>query len=78
MRKIYLFFVLIIVTCVAAHAAPAMPGFSKVTQSDGSTLTVQAVGDEWYSLLYTADGLVVERGNDGDFYYVNVSSMKFN
>ncbi len=75
MRKIYLFFVLIIVTCVAAHAAPAMPGFSKVTQSDGSTLTVQAVGDEWYSLLYTADGLVVERGNDGDFYYVTTSGL---
>ena len=72
------FFVLAWITAMAVPTpapVPAMPGFSTVTQSDGTTLTIQAVGDEWYSLFYTADGFVVDRGEDGDFYYVTVDGL---
>lgn len=75
MRKLLLSIALVVTAWVTAMAVPAMPGFGKVTQSDGTTLTVQAVGDEWYSLLLTADDLVVDRGEDGDFYYVTTSGL---
>ena len=75
MRKYLFFVVLCILASVTAMAVPAMPGFEKVRQSDGTTLMVQSVGDEWYSLLLTADGLVVDLGDDGDLYYVTTTGM---
>ena len=54
---------------LAAHAMPAKPGWHKVTQNDGTTLTIQAVGNAFTGSLLTQDGLMVERGTDGSFYY---------
>ena len=52
-----------------AVAVPAKPGWYVVTQSDGTTLKVQIVGDEITGTVLTSDGLAVERGSDGDLYY---------
>ena len=63
--------VLCIVLCfgLAAMAMPAKPGWVTVTQSDGTSLKIQAVGNAFNSALLTQDGLMVARGDDGDFYY---------
>ena len=67
------FFILSVLFCcaMAAIAIPAKPGWHTITQSDGSTLKVQAVGNAFNNALLTADGLTVARGSDGDFYYTS-------
>ena len=67
------FFILSVLFCcaMAAVAIPAKPGWHTITQSDGSTLKVQAVGNAFNNALLTADGLTVARGSDGDFYYTS-------
>ena len=68
--KKYLFIVLTCLCCVsAAMAMPAKPGWVTVTQSDGTTLKIHAVGNAFNSAILTQDGLMVVRGSDGDFYY---------
>ncbi len=56
---------------VAAIAMPAKPGWQTMTQSDGTTLQVQAVGNAFNHGILTSDGLTVARGDDGDFYYTS-------
>ena len=69
MRK-QLFLVLALLCCaLATQAMPAKPGWHKMTQNDGTTLTIQAVGNAFTGALLTQDGLMVERGIDGSFYY---------
>ncbi len=65
------FFILSVLFCCAivATAVPAKPGWHTITQSDGTTLKVQAVGNAFNNAVLTADGLTVARGNDGDYYY---------
>ena len=48
-----------------ALAVPAKPGWHVITQSDGSTLKIQAVGNAFNNAILTTDGLTVERGADG-------------
>ena len=65
-----LFISLLFVCCaIAAVAMPAKPGWQTVTQSDGTTLKVQTVGNAFTGTILTQDGLAVERGSDGDYYY---------
>ena len=69
MRK-SLFLLLTLLCCaLAAQAVPAKPGWHKMTQSDGTTLTIHAVGNAFNNAILTQDGLMVERGTDGSFYY---------
>ena len=66
-------FILMFCLCMGliAQAVPAKPGWHTVTQSDGSTLQVQAAGNAFNNALLTRDGLTVARGSDGDFYYIS-------
>ena len=48
-------------------AVPAYPGRIRVTQPDGSVLTVQLHGDEWLHYITDETGQVVARGADGFF-----------
>ncbi len=75
MRHFLLCIVFAFTAWATAMAVNAVPGFSKVTQSDGTTLMIQAIGDDWYHVLMTADGLVVDSGDDGDYYYVTASGL---
>ena len=68
MRKFALFMA-VLGTCFAALAVPAKPGKHTFTQSDGTTITVQNVGDEWHHSLVTEDGLTIIRTDNGDFVY---------
>lgn len=72
---------LVLLCCgLAVVAMPAKPGWHKITQSDGTTLVVQAVGNAFNHAIVTRDGLTVARGSDGDFYYssslTGLSSMR--
>ena len=69
MRKNFLILPIMLCFTALALAVPAFPGWHVVTQSDGSTLKVQAVGNAFNNAILTSDGLSVARGNDGDFYY---------
>ena len=51
------------------HALPADPRPVTLSQSDGTSVTVRLVGDEWQNCLLTADGLLVGRNALGDVYY---------
>ena len=64
---------LIVLACcvLAVVAKPAKPGWIKVTQSDGTILMVQPVGNAFNHAILTTDGLTVDRGSDGDFYYTS-------
>ena len=55
------------------HAVPADPKPFIVTQPDGTTLTMVAVGDEFQHGFTTLDGLTVVPGADGFVYYSTAS-----
>ena len=48
-------------------AVPAYPGKIRVPQPDGSVITIQLHGDEWYHYATNEKGQVVARGKDGFF-----------
>ncbi len=52
-----------------ATAIPAKRGAVKVTQPDGSTITVSQFGDEYFHWIETTDGYNVVMHEDGFFYY---------
>ena len=55
--------------CLMAHAIPADPTPVKVNQPDGSTITVQLHGDEFFHFTTTVDGYTVMRNNAGYYAY---------
>ena len=69
MKRNFLTLLMLLCFGLAAMAVPARPGWHTITQSDGTTLKVQAVGNAFNHAILTADGLTVTRGADGDFYY---------
>ena len=71
MKKLFLSFLALLCCGITAYAVPARPGWHTIKQSDGTTLTVQGVGNAFNSAILTRDGLTVARGADGDFYYIS-------
>ena len=69
MKRICIMMLLLLSCALAAMAVPAKPGWHTLHQSDGTTLTVQAVGNAFNHALLTKDGLMVALGEDGDYYY---------
>ena len=60
-QKLFLLFWAIVVCAATTWAVPAKPGWYTHTQSDGKTVTVELVGDEFSSATLTRDGLMVYR-----------------
>ena len=75
MKRFFTFMAVAMLLCTSAWAIPAKPGLRSVTQSDGTTLQIQQLGDEFHHCLATADRLTIEQGADGDFYYVSARGM---
>ena len=67
MRKIVATLALLVGIFQILSAIPAYPGKVKVTQPDGSVLTVRIHGDEWFHYMTDERGQVVARAADG-FY----------
>lgn len=54
---------------LAASAIPAFPGLVTVTQPDGTQLTIQGHGDEFYHFMTTADGYTILQDARGYWTY---------
>jgi hypothetical protein len=55
---------------ITASAIPAKPGLEILAkQSDGSTVTLHLIGDEYFHTYTTTDGAAVSQAADGNFYY---------
>ena len=67
MKKILATLVLLLGTFHILSAVPAYPWPIRVTQPDGSVITIRIHGDEWFHYVTDDRGRVVARGTDG-FY----------
>lgn len=70
MKKQLLSVLLGLACAVSAYAVPAMKGSAKVTQPDGTTVTVSLHGDEFFHYTTTIDGYTVERNDAGYYVYM--------
>lgn len=53
-------------------AVGAYPFPRKVEQPDGSVLTIQLHGDEWFNWISTSDGYRIKRNDEGVFEYMSL------
>ena len=68
--KRFLMMALVVLTgCSLAWGIPAKPGKVKITQPDGTQLTIELHGDEYRHFTTTGDGYTVVKANDGFYYY---------
>ena len=67
-----LFLLVMGLLCLVARAVPADPTPSKVTQPDGTTLTVVLHGDEFLNYLTTSDGYTVVKNEAGYYTYARI------
>lgn len=58
--------------CSIADAVPAWPGLQRVLQPDGSQVTLQIVGDEFFNYVRTSDGYTVLRTDRGTYEYASL------
>jgi len=59
-------------TCLVASAVPAIPTPQKVTQPDGTELTVRIKGDEFYGYITTLDGYTIIKNDNGYYTYATL------
>ncbi|MBR5685293.1 MAG: hypothetical protein IKX18_03955, partial [Muribaculaceae bacterium] len=71
MRNLLLLLALALM-CATAQASPADPSPGKVTQPDGTTLTVTLHGDEFFNYLTTIDGYTVVKNASGFYTYARL------
>ena len=75
MNRIFTIVIITLLLCATARAVPAKRGMYTVAQSDGTTLMVQQLGDEFHHSLCTADGLTIAQGADGGYYYTQAGEL---
>lgn len=61
---------------IETKAIPSLRVPMTVTQSDGTTMQVMLVGDEHCHYYLTSDNIPVMRGDDGNFYYIEMRDSK--
>ncbi len=73
-KNIWFFFILFfeIIGNLQVFAIPAYPYPIKVTQPDGSEITIKMKGDEFYHYHTTLDGYPIKKDKDGYFKYAKV------
>ncbi len=71
MKKLLTIFAVLLVSAMSAYSVPAYPFPIKVTQPDGTTLTVQLYGDEFFNYTLDSDGRQVVKLSDQYYYYYN-------
>ncbi len=73
MNKSYILSILVaLMCCCVAGAVPAWPGLHHVQQPDGSRVTLQIVGDEYFNYVRTSDGFTVVRTDEGAYEYATL------
>ena len=71
MKKILTTILLVLAAAATVMAIPARPGKRIYRQPDGTTITLQQHGDEYFHWITDQNGRIVEKGSDG--YYRQVS-----
>jgi len=74
MKRPFFSLLLTLIAATAMWAAPALRGAFTVTQADGTLLTIEQFGDEYYHWTETADGTLVVPTRQG--YFVAVIDEK--
>ena len=74
MKKILATLALLLGALHILSAIPAYPGKIRVTQPDGSVITIQVHGDEWFHYVTDENGRVIARGADGFFHPAEMPS----
>ena len=59
-------------TTSMAMAVPAHPGTARITQPDGSQLSIRLIGDEYLHFNTTDDGYSIVRRSDGFYVYAQL------
>ena len=73
----HLFLTLLVgLLCLNMNAVPADPTPGQVTQPDGSKLTVQLHGDEFFNYLTTIDGYTVVKNEAGYYTYARLDGNR--
>ena len=74
MKKILATLALLLGALHILSAVPAYPGKIRVTHPDGSIITIQVHGDEWFHYVTDENGRVIARGADGFFHPAEMPS----
>ena len=75
MRKLTALLVLSAIVCLQALAIPAHRGMVQMPQPDGTLVTINLVGDEFYHFNTTADGYTVLFNESGAYEYARRDGM---
>lgn len=75
MKRIFSIVAVVVMWCGMSWAIPAKPGLLTVIQSDGTTLHIQMLGDEFNHSVATADGKTIALGADGNYYYSSADGI---
>ncbi|MDO4510688.1 MAG: M6 family metalloprotease domain-containing protein [Bacteroidales bacterium] len=75
MKRLLSFLAIVLAMWSACYAVPAKPGFSQYRQSDGTMVSIETVGDEFYHAFVTLDGMSVERNQQGDWVYATTEEV---
>ena len=75
MRKFITLTAAFLIGVASAFAVPVKPSTKTITQSDGTKVTIHAVGDEWAHGYVTSDFKTVGIGKDGDVYYKTTNGL---
>lgn len=75
MKKLTALLVLSAIVCLQALAIPAHRGMIQMPQPDGTLVTIQLIGDEFYHFNATADGYTVLLNEAGAYEYAKLDGM---
>ena len=75
MRKLATLFLTIMLVGLQAIAIPAHRGLIKIPQPDGTLVTINLVGDEYYHFNTTADGYTIILNDLGAYVYAQRDGM---
>ena len=75
MKKLATLLLTILLVGIHANAIPAHRGMVKMPQPDGTLVTINLVGDEYYHFNTTADGYTVMLNDMGAYVYATRSGM---
>ncbi|MDR1563488.1 MAG: cell wall-binding repeat-containing protein [Oscillospiraceae bacterium] len=76
-KLLAVFTFILAVTCIFAISASAVPALIQeqtFTQPNGSTFKGTLKGDELFNYVQTTDGSILEQGEDGYWYYAEISN----
>lgn len=72
-RSLFAIALLLIIATAEVTAVPVYPFPKKMTQPDGTSITIIGHGDEFFSYMTTTDGYTIVKGEDNAYRYAIMS-----